>query len=55
LDEYSEYGVSANDFIIPEEERDKVACRIDPNVNYGGPDAYFSRETNPRDYLWLKK
>ena len=55
LDEYREYGVSANDFIIPEKERDAVACQIDPNVNYGGPDAYFARETSPGDYLWLKK
>ncbi len=55
LDEYRKYGVSASDFIIPEKERDAVACRIDPSVNYGGPDAYFSQETSPGDYLWLRK
>lgn len=31
-----------------------VACKIDPNVNFGGPDAYFARETKPEDMVWLK-
>src|SRR3989338_11524271 len=54
LDEYKKYGVSANDFIITEKERDAVACKVDPTINYGGPDAYFARETSPGDYLWLR-
>ena len=54
LDEYKRYGVSANDLIISEEERDAVACPIDPNINYGGPDAYFSREAGGGDYVWLR-
>ncbi|MBI4065895.1 hypothetical protein HY412_01750 [Candidatus Kaiserbacteria bacterium] len=55
LDEYAKYGVSASDFIIPEKERDANDCKIDPSINYGGPDAYFSRNTSVGDYLWLKK
>ncbi|HXK38931.1 MAG TPA: hypothetical protein VJ043_02485 [Candidatus Paceibacterota bacterium] len=54
LDEYSEYGVSANDLIISEKARDAVACQIDTNVDYGGPDVYFSRNTNAGDYIWLR-
>lgn len=54
LEEYARYGVNANALHISEEERDRAACTIDPNVNFGGPDAYFAREGMPGDYFWLK-
>lgn len=54
LAEYERRGIGANDLIIPEKDRDAVACLIDPNVNFGGPDAYFAREGLPGDYLWLR-
>ncbi|MBI3046472.1 MAG: hypothetical protein HYY86_02995 [Candidatus Harrisonbacteria bacterium] len=54
LDEYERHGISANDLIIPEKERDAAVCPIDPNVNYGGPDVYFSREASPGDSVWLR-
>lgn len=54
LSEYKTYGVNADDLIISEVERDAAACPIDPNVDFGGRDAYFSRETSPNDYVWLK-
>ena len=53
LDEYRKYGISASDLIIPEEERNATLCQIDPNVNYGGPDVYFSRNTSAEDYFWI--
>lgn len=54
LDEYEKRGISAGDLIISEAERDFVACPIDPNINFGGPDVYFSREGVAGDYIWLR-
>src|SRR3989344_3935151 len=55
LDEYKKYGITASDLLISEEERDTVACQIDPTINFGGPDAYFSRNTSAENYFWIKK
>lgn len=56
LDEYKKYGVTdPSNLEISEQERDAALCVIDPNVNYGGPDAYFKRETAPSDHIVLKK
>ena len=54
LAEHRQYGVEPGDLLISEAERDARACVIDPAINFGGTDAYFSRETSPGDYIWLK-
>ena len=54
LDEYKKYGITPESLVISEQERDAVACVIDPSINFGGSDAYFSRETSPSDHARLK-